>query len=82
MPSYSIVGLADATIRESFRRIKSALVNSSYDIPAQRITINLVPAGKRKEGSHFDLPIAVGLAFSGKECRALEDTAFFWRTVS
>ena len=77
MPSYSIVGLADATIRESFRRIKSALVNSSYDIPAQRITINLVPAGKRKEGSHFDLPIAVGLVLSGKECRALEDTAFF-----
>ncbi|MDO4393949.1 MAG: YifB family Mg chelatase-like AAA ATPase [Bacillota bacterium] len=77
MPSYSIVGLADTTIRESFRRIRSALVNCSYDIPAQKITVNLVPAGKRKEGSHFDLPIAMGLIFSGKECRTLENTAFF-----
>lgn len=60
-PGYNVVGLAGTTIRESGYRVRSAMVNEGYNFPAGRITINLSPAESRKEGSHFDLPIAVGL---------------------
>lgn len=61
LPAWHIVGLGDKTIRESVDRIRSALSNSGYDYPRQDITVNLVPAGTRKHGSHFDLPAAVAL---------------------
>lgn len=76
MPAFTVVGLADTTIREACSRIKSAMLNSGYDFPDERVTVNLAPAGKPKEGTHFDLPIAVGLATQGKTLEILNDMAF------
>jgi len=61
LPACNLVGLPDTTIRESVERIRSAIINSEYVYPAKRITINLAPASTRKDGSHFDLPIAIGV---------------------
>jgi magnesium chelatase family protein len=67
LPSLSIVGLADIEVKESKDRVRAALINSHFDFPARRITINLAPADLPKEGSRFDLPIAMGiLAASGQ----------------
>lgn len=61
LPSFSTVGLPDAAVRESRDRVRAALVNSGFEFPSGRVTVNLAPAGLRKEGSGFDLAIAVGL---------------------
>ena len=61
LPSFSIVGLADKTVGESRERIRSALAHSGLSLPPKRITVNLSPADLIKEGSHFDLPIALSL---------------------
>ena len=67
LPQLHIVGLPEAAVRESRERVRSAIRNSGYDFPAERTTINLAPADLRKEGSAYDLPIALGiLAASGK----------------
>ncbi len=76
MPGLNIVGLADMTIRESCRRIKPAIMNCGYRFPRERVTVNLVPAGRPKEGSHFDLPIALGIMMLGQENEEISDTAF------
>ncbi len=76
MPAFTVVGLADTTIREACSRIKPAILNSGYDFPDERVTVNLAPAGNPKEGTHFDLPIAVGLVTQGWASEALTDTAF------
>ncbi len=64
LPFLAMVGLPDITVREAKERIRSAIINSGYMFPAKRITVNLSPANTKKEGSHFDLPIAVGLLVS------------------
>lgn len=61
LPSFSIVGLPETTVRESKERVRSALLNNQFDFPLSRITINLAPADLPKEGGRFDLPIAVGI---------------------
>ncbi|MBQ8308304.1 MAG: YifB family Mg chelatase-like AAA ATPase [Clostridia bacterium] len=61
IPSYEIVGLPDAAVKESKERVRSAVKNSALEFPAHKITINLAPAYVRKEGSAFDLPVAVCL---------------------
>jgi magnesium chelatase family protein len=58
---FNTVGLPDAAVRESRDRVRSAIRNSGFDIPPTRITINLAPADLKKEGSGFDLPIAIGI---------------------
>ncbi len=58
---FATVGLPDAAVRESRDRVRSAIKNSGFDIPPTRITINLAPADLKKEGSGFDLPIAIGI---------------------
>ena len=60
-PGFTLVGLPDAAVRESYSRVRSALANCGLYIPARHITVNLSPADVRKEGSGFDLPIAVGM---------------------
>jgi magnesium chelatase family protein len=66
LPHFTMVGLPDATVRESRDRVRSAIRNSGFDFPRHRITVNLAPADVRKAGSSFDLPIALGLlAISG-----------------
>jgi hypothetical protein len=61
LPAFNVVGLPDTTVKESKERIRAAIVNSGYKFPAKRIIINLSPASTRKEGTHFDLPIALGV---------------------
>lgn len=61
LPSITVVGLPDNAVKESTARVKSAIINSGYPFPARRITVNLAPAGLKKEGSGFDLPIALGV---------------------
>ncbi|BAT61781.1 competence protein ComM [Variibacter gotjawalensis] len=61
MPAFNVVGLADKAVSEARERVRSALVASGLALPARRITVNLAPADLPKEGSHYDLPIALGL---------------------
>src|SRR5690348_8235512 len=66
LPSFAMVGLPDASVRESRDRVRSAIRNSGYEFPPHRIVVNLAPADVRKAGASFDLPIALGiLAASG-----------------
>src|SRR6476660_6195009 len=60
-PAFTMVGLPDASVRESRDRVRAAIRNSGYDFPAHRITVNLAPADVRKAGAAFDLPIALGI---------------------
>lgn len=61
IPSFSVVGLAEGAVREGRERVWAAIQNSGFSIPPRKITVNLAPADIRKEGSAFDLPLAVGL---------------------
>jgi magnesium chelatase family protein len=61
LPSFAVVGLADVEVRESRERVRAAILNSGFDFPAGRITVNLAPAGLRKESARFDLPMALGV---------------------
>lgn len=61
LPAFDIVGLPDASVKESKERVRAAIRNSGFEFPLRRITVNLAPADIRKEGSLFDLPIAVGI---------------------
>jgi magnesium chelatase family protein len=61
LPSFSTVGLPDATVRESRDRVRAAIRNAGFEFPIDRITVNLAPADLRKEGTAFDLPTAVGI---------------------
>ncbi len=61
LPSFSTVGLPDASIRESRERVKAAITNTGFSFPLRRITVNLAPADVKKEGSAFDLPIAIAI---------------------
>ncbi len=64
LPNFTIVGLPDSTIRESRERIRSAIENSGYDFPPKNFLVNLAPAGFKKQGANFDLPIALGILHS------------------
>jgi magnesium chelatase family protein len=67
LPSFTIVGLPAAEVRESRDRVRAALVNARFEFPARRLTVNLAPADLPKESGRFDLPIALGiLAASGQ----------------
>ena len=72
---FHTVGLPDAAVRESRDRVRAALKNCGYDIPLTQITINLAPADIRKEGSGFDLPMALGIlgAYGGLNKKELQD---------
>ncbi|HMG01837.1 MAG TPA: YifB family Mg chelatase-like AAA ATPase, partial [Edaphobacter sp.] len=72
---FSTVGLPDAAVRESRDRVRSAIKNSGFDLPPTKITINLAPADLKKEGSGFDLPIAIGIlgAYGALTIRDLDD---------
>jgi magnesium chelatase family protein len=61
LPAFSTVGLPEGAVRESKDRVKSAIKNSGFEFPSHRITVNLAPADIKKEGSAFDLPIAIGI---------------------
>lgn len=67
MPTYDIVGLADTAVKESKERVRSAIKNSGYSYPVASMVINLAPADIKKEGSLYDLPIAIGLLAASKQ---------------
>lgn len=70
LPSLSVVGLAEAAVKESKDRVRSAIANSGFDFPARRITVNLAPADLPKQGGRFDLPIAIGILAASGQLRA------------
>ncbi len=61
LPAFNLVGLPEASVRESKDRVRSALINAGFEFPAKRITVNLAPADLPKEGGRFDLAIAIGI---------------------
>lgn len=77
LPSFSTVGLAEGAVREAKDRVRAAIKNAGYEFPQRRITVNLAPAAVKKEGTGYDLPIALGiLAASGRlSCEQLHQTA-------
>lgn len=77
MPSFDIVGLPDAAVKESKERVRSAVKNSGYSFPARRITINLAPAHIKKEGSIYDLPMAVAFLKASGQIEYDDDECVF-----
>lgn len=69
LPSFSIVGLAETAVKESKDRVRSALINSQFEFPRQRITVNLAPANLPKAGSGLDLAIAVGILLASEQLK-------------
>src|SRR5882762_9294990 len=67
LPSFTIVGLPDTEVKESRDRVRAALVNSRFEFPARRITVNLAPAELPKESGRFDLPIALGILAASRQ---------------
>lgn len=78
LPSLQIVGLGNKAIDEAKERVRSAITNTHLDYPARRVTVNLAPANLPKDGSHFDLPIAIAILTVGGQLTApaLESTVF------
>ena len=74
LPAFTVVGLPDKAVAESRERVRGALSGLGLALPAKRITVNLAPADMQKEGSHFDLPIALGLLVA-MEVLAADDVA-------
>lgn len=70
LPGLTIVGLPETTVKEARDRVRSAVINSGYDFPAKRITINLAPADLPKEGGRYDLPIAIALLAASEQVNA------------
>src|SRR5690625_2621906 len=75
LPNFSIVGLPEAAVRESRDRVRSAILNSGFRFPQQRITVNLAPADLPKHGGRFDLPIALGVLSASQQLRSEEHTS-------
>lgn len=78
VPNFTIVGLPDNAVKESKERVITAIKNCGFEFPARRITINLAPADIKKEGSSFDLPIAIGILSANENVSSsfLEDSIF------
>lgn len=78
MPDWIIVGLPDTSVKEAKERVRTAIKNSGYEFQSKKIVVNLAPANTRKEGSLFDLPIAIGILtnFGKIKKQNLEDTVF------
>jgi len=73
LPAWNMVGLPEAAVREARDRVRSALLNSGFEFPLKHITVNLAPADKRKDGSHFDLSVAIGLLVASGQIRMKQD---------
>ena len=69
LPTFTVVGLPDSAVRESKERVLAAIKNAGYQWPRRKITINLAPADRKKEGSAFDLPIAVGVLAASRQIK-------------
>lgn len=67
MPGFALVGLPETTVKESRDRVRSAIINSNFEYPSKKITVNLAPADLPKEGGRFDLPIALGILAAAEQ---------------
>ncbi len=78
IPGFTIVGLPDNAVKESRERVTTAIKNNGLEFPKRKITVNLAPADIKKEGSSFDLPIAVGLLVATEDIKEIkmDDTVF------
>src|SRR5919201_121459 len=70
LPAFVVVGLPDAAVQEARERVRAAIRNSGYEFPLRRVTVNLAPAERRKEGTGFDLAIALGILRASGQLRA------------
>jgi magnesium chelatase family protein len=75
LPSYAVVGLPDAAVKESKDRVVAAIRNSGFELPSRRVTVNLAPAEIRKAGTHFDLPIALGMLSAAEALEGRDEKA-------
>ena len=73
MPGIDVVGLPDSAVRESRERVRVAIRNSGFKFPVDRILVNLAPAGFRKIGASFDLPIAIGILIASGQIPCVKD---------
>jgi magnesium chelatase family protein len=80
LPSFALVGLPATVVKESRERVRAAIVNSGFEFPAGRITVNLAPADLPKEGGWFDLPIALGILLASGQLDTLRTAARLSRT--
>ena len=71
LPAFDVVGLPDAAVREARERVRAAVKNCGAKFPVSRITVNLAPASQRKEGTVYDLPIALGILTACEDIRHL-----------
>lgn len=76
LPSFSTVGLPEAAVKESKDRVRGAIINSGFEFPAKRITVNLAPADIPKAGGRFDLPIAIGILIASGQLPAVNTDSF------
>ncbi|QCR37585.1 YifB family Mg chelatase-like AAA ATPase [Nissabacter sp. SGAir0207] len=70
LPALTLVGLPETTVKEARDRVRSALINSGFEFPARRITVNLAPADLPKEGGRYDLPIALAILIASEQLKA------------
>ncbi|WP_369397319.1 magnesium chelatase domain-containing protein [Syntrophomonas palmitatica] len=78
LPAFELVGLAQAALKEARERVKSAIKNSGYEFPNRKIIVNLAPADLKKEGSHFDLAIALGILLASEQLPNTPNPDMFW----
>ncbi len=71
LPSFEMVGLPDIRVKEAKERVRAAIKNSGMEFPSRKIVVNLAPADKRKEGTFFDLPIAIGILSAIEDIRII-----------
>lgn len=78
LPGWDIVGLPDASVKEAKERVRTAIKNSGYELQSRKIIVNLAPADTKKEGSSFDLPIAIGILLATENIKTFnnENIAF------
>ena len=76
LPGLTIVGLPDGAVRESRERVMSAIKNCGFEFPNRKVTINMAPADMKKEGSGYDLPIAIGLLMASEQVKNIPLEAY------
>ena len=82
LPAFEIVGLGDAAVKEARERVRSGIKNSGYLFPSKKLIVNMAPAAMRKEGSGFDLPIAVAIIAATGQIPQISEKAVFIGEIS
>lgn len=82
LPAFELVGLPDAAVKESRDRVRAAMKNCGFEFPVSRITMNLAPADKKKEGPIYDLPLLISLLKASQQLSCPTDDAIFLGEIS